>query len=362
MRVIILTSSKNASGGSRQALYLAEGLEKKGHDVVFFAPQSSKLRQLNPNLNWQDLPDKGFFKIKKALENALLTSDSSPVILHSFHNKGVKLAAFLGTLWRIKGLPIACAAHRGVIYKPNNPLPYLLPGIRQFIVNSQACANTLPLLWRKNRVTVVYNSIPKERVTPLTDASTMRASLNIHHDATVIGTVANNTPVKGISYLLQAFAQIKKPNTVLLMVGLAEEKWQAQLNELGITENVRIIPRTNNVADYMNIFDLFVLPSLMESQPNVLLEAMCMGLPAVATAVGGVPEILQHKELLCPPKNSSALTAKIELILDIPDNPDNPELLRKAAQVNLEQSKMFSEDYRINKIEEIYRKMLAELK
>ena len=106
----------------------------------------------------------------------------------------------------------------------------------------------------------------------------------------------------------------------------------------------------------MNTFNLFVLPSLMESQPNVLLEAMCMGLPAVATAVGGVPEILQHKELLCPPKDSSALANKIMFALG------NPELLKHAAQANLEQSKMFSVDYRIAKIEKIYREILAELK
>ena len=353
MRIIILSSSSNASGGSRQALYLAKGFFEKGYEVYFFAPPESQLRPLLPNINWQDLPKK-IVSAKKMLEKII--SPNSPTIIHAFHNRGVKLTAYLATLWRIKGLPVACVAHRGVIYKPNNPLPYLLPGIRQFIVNSQACANTLPLLWRKNRVTVVYNSIPKERVTPAIDASTMRASLSIPQNATVIGTVANNAPVKGISYLLQAFAQIKRPNTILLMFGLAEEKWQAQINELGIAENVRIIPRSNNVADYMNTFNLFVLPSLMESQPNVLLEAMCMGLPAVATAVGGVPEILQHKELLCPPKDSLALANKIMLALG------NPELLKHAAQANLEQSKMFSVDYRIARIEKIYREMLAELK
>ena len=353
MKIIILTSSQNASGGSRQALYLAEGLSEKGHEVIFYAPAQSKLRLINPNLNWQALPEK-ILLVKKSLEEHL--TDNEPLIVHAFHNRAVKIASYLGSLWWLKSKPIACAIHRGVIYKPGNPLPYLLPGIKRYIANSQACVNTLPLLWRKNRATVVYNSIPKERVTPSIDANSVRASLNIPQEATVIGTVANNTPVKGISYLLQAFAQIKRPNTILLMVGLAEEKWQAQINELGIAENVRIIARTNNVADYMNTFNLFVLPSLMESQPNVLLEAMCMGLPAVATTVGGVPEILQHKDLLCPPKDSLALADKIMLALG------NPELLQQAAQANLEQSKMFSVDYRIAKIEEIYREMLAELK
>ena len=352
MKVIIITTSETSSGGSRQALYLAEGMAAKGHDIIFFSPANSELREINPALNWQDLPT-GFFNRKKAIEQFF--TRNQPVIVHGFHNKGVKLAAFAGVLWRMQGLPVACAAHRGVIYKPNNPLPYILPGIRRFIVNSQACASTLPLLWRKKRVTVVHNSIPESRITPTRNGEEVKQDLKLGPDEKIIGCVANDAPVKGITYLLQAFAELKHENVKLLCVGLSQELWLDECKNLNIEDKVIFVPPTNCVADYMNIMDLFILPSLLESQPNVLLEAMCMGKPAVCSAVGGVPEILPDKHLLCPPKDSATLANRIQLLLD------NPDKLKAAAQANLEQSKKFSLAHRIETIEAIYKEILAEL-
>ena len=352
MNIILLTSSKSASGGTRQAVYLAEGLRAKGHTVTFFAPPHCELREKNPDLNWQDLPD-NFWAAKKTIERHFLKHE--PNIVHAFHNRGLKFAAYGGSLWRLAGLPVACAAHRGVIYKPNNPLPYILPGIERFIVNSKACADTLPLFWRKNKVSVVYNCIPEARITPQINPKNMREELDIAPDHKILLCVANNTKVKGVTWLLQAFAQIQQKNITLVLLGLDPPRWQEQCASLGIANNVRLLSPRNNVADYLNIADVFVLPSLQESQPNVLLEAMCMGLPAVCTNVGGVPEILPNKELLCAPANAQDLAARLELVLK------DDSLRGKAAAANLAQSKMFSQDYRVARVEEIYRDLCASL-
>ena len=353
MNIVLVTSSSTSSGGARQALYMAAGFAEKGHQVKFYTPPGSDLRNKNSSINWLDLPE-SLWQIKKTLE--INFSDEQPTVVHAFHNKAVKKIASIGSLWKMQGKPVVCAAHRGVIYKPGNPLPYILPGINRFIVNSQACADTLPLLWRKKRVEVVYNAIPSGRITPKICPQKMFNDLNIPQGKKIIGTIANNTPVKGMTYLLQAFAKINLKSHFLVIVGVNSEVWGKECAELGIIESVRLIPHTNNVADYLNIFNLFVLPSLMESQPNVLLEAMCMGLPAVATSVGGVPEILPHQELLCCPKDSEDLAAKIRLALE------NPALMQQAAAANLEQSKIFSVDYRLRRIEQIYQEMLLELK
>lgn len=345
MNIILLTSSKSSSGGTRQAVYLAKGLRAKGHTVTFFAPSDCALRDSAPEINWQDLPS-NFWTAKRTVEQHFLKSE--PNIVHAFHNRGLKFAAYCGTLWRLAGLPVVCAAHRGVIYKPNNPLPYILPGIGRFIVNSKACADTLPLLWRKDKVSVVYNCIPEERITPQINPKDLRQELGIAPDHNTLICVANNTKVKGVTWLLQAFARLQQKNATLLLLGIDPPRWQQQCAALGIADKVRLISPRNNVADYLNIADVFVLPSLQESQPNVLLEAMCMGLPAVCTAVGGVPEILPNKELLCAPSNAEELAARLELVL-------NDDALRaSAAAANLEQSKMFRPDYRVKRIEEIY--------
>ena len=353
MRILFLTSSTNASGGGRQALYLASGLRERGHEVIFFALPASDLRSLAPDLDWRDLPQKrGVWR--KTLENAM--GGDTPTIVHAFHNKAVKTLAWCGTLWRILRRPVACVAHRGVIYPPNNILPYIAPGIQLFAVNSQACLKTLPLLWRKGAGKVVYNCVPDSKITPLRSSETVRAELGITAQTTVIGGVSNNAPVKGIEYLLRAFALLRQWNgredQVLCLVGGDREKWGPLCAELGILERVRLIPRTEAVADYLQLFTLFVLPSLSESSPNTLLEAMRMGLPAVCSNVGGVPECISDEAFLVPPKDEEALAKALESALA------DREALGEAGRRNLAFSEQFKVEKKLDIMEGLYGNLL----
>ena len=222
MRIIFLTSSNNSSGGGRQALYLASGMAERGHDVTFFASPESMLRPLAPTLAWADLPDKRS-QWRKTLESAIRPGE--PTIVHAFHNKAVKSLAWSGTLWRMAGKPVACVAHRGVIYRPNNFFPYILPGIRIFAVNSEACLKTLPLFWRKDAGRVIYNCVPDSKITPERSKDEVREELGITPETTLLGCVGNNAPVKGLSVLFTAFSRMKREGRVLCAIGLSPEKW-----------------------------------------------------------------------------------------------------------------------------------------
>lgn len=349
MRILFITSSDNASGGGRQALYLAEGMRARGHTVSFFSAPDSMLRPLAPDLDWRDLPEKrgGW---SKALENAMAPGE--PVIVHAFHNKAVKMLAWHGTLWRLQGRPVACVAHRGVIFPPKNPLPYLLPGIRLFAVNSQACLNTLPLLWRKHAGKVVYNCVPNGKITPTRSVEAIRAELGLTKEETVIGCVSNNAPVKGQEFLLRAFALLRGKGRVLCLVGGSAERWMPLCEELGIAQDVRFVPRTELVADYLQIFTLFVLPSLSESSPNTLLEAMRMGLPVVASNVGGVPECVPEERYLVPPGDAKALAGCVENALA------DRGALAEAARRNLAFSERFTVEAKLAEMEVLYAGLL----
>ena len=350
VRILLLTSSGNASGGGRQALYLASGLRDRGHEVSFFSPAGSMLRALAPELDWRDLPEKRG-KWRKALEKAM--PDKEPCIVHAFHNKAVKTLAWCGTLWRLLGRPVACVAHRGVIYPPNNFLPYIAPGIRVFAVNSLACLKTLPLLWRKAAGRVIYNCVPKAKVTPARSPDEIRAELGICREATVVGCVSNNSPTKGVEVLIRAYAKIAEPGMILCLVGLRSSKWDGLCAELGIADAVRIVPRTERVADYLQIFTLFVLPSLSESSPNTLLEAMCMGLPAVCSSAGGVPECISDPGYLAPPGDVAALAAAMASALC------DRKKLAEAADRNLAFSELFSVEKKLDAMEAIYADLLS---
>lgn len=338
------------SGGTRQAMYQARGLLERGHEVTIFAPPGAQGKEFEPDLPWGELPS-GIAQWKKKLEARW--DKKRPCIIHAYHNKGIKIISALGLYWRLKGLPVACLGHRGVVYSPRNPLPYLSPGMRAFTTNSAACASILrKMSLGLKPVEVIYNAIPDERVRPLRSPDEVRRELNIPADVFVVGTVAQNAAVKGVQVLLPAFAAACRPGMLLLTVGPEPEKWAPKLQNPDIAKQVRMVPKTNQVADYLQIMDFFVLPSLSESQPNTLLEAMRSGLPAGGSAVGGVPELIHNPALLVPPNDPTALADLIRRAFEQPD------LLRAAAQDNARLSAQFTMPVRLDKLEALYTALL----
>src|SRR5207245_11689910 len=89
---------------------------------------------------------------------------------------------------------------------------------------------------------------------------------------------------------------------------------------LGMAAHLRFLGHREDVHDLLSIYDIFVLPSLSEGMPLALLEAMAAGLPAVATQVGGVTEVLEDRKtgLLVPPGDSRALADMIVALLGHP--------------------------------------------
>jgi glycosyltransferase involved in cell wall biosynthesis len=350
MHVMILTTSNSASGGVRQALYLADGLNKLGHTVHFVCPPGGEAGQIIKEMKLPHIALPGsLFQAEKALR-AVMPKDK-PAILHGFH-KGVRLAAYLGTYWYLSGLPVACVAHRGVTSRPRNPLPYLLPGIRAYLVNSQACAETLPLLWRKDRCYIVNNSVPEERILPLRSQQEMRVALNIPEGCRIIGNVS-----KGVGQAMKAFALSRKslPPSKLVIVGVIPEQWHPLREQLNIAQDVILVPRVRHIADYMQLMDILVFPSsFIESQPNVVIEAMSMGIPVIAGDVGGIREILPP-ECLFDPKNACEISAKLTAMMR------NPDVLKKLSAANAAQKHKFSTEYRLQAVLEYYQRVLNEV-
>ncbi|MCP4370831.1 MAG: glycosyltransferase family 4 protein [Deltaproteobacteria bacterium] len=130
---------------------------------------------------------------------------------------------------------------------------------------------------------------------------------------------------KGIYELAQAFSRIAKryQSLDLIIIGeeIEKEKLKAKLENYGIMNRVifKGTVQFKDVASYMRISDLLVLPSWAEGLPNVVMEAMATGLPVVATNVGGIPEVLENEVtgLSVPAKNDEKLAeALIRMIED----------------------------------------------
>ena len=106
----------------------------------------------------------------------------------------------------------------------------------------------------------------------------------------------------------------------------------------------------NKANQYLKAFDIFVLPSVKEGMPWVILEAMAAGLPIVATRVGGVSEMIKDEQngLLIEPKNSQVLAEKITRLLK------NPEVSQKLGLATKEKIKEFSLEKMLAKTESLY--------
>lgn len=156
--------------------------------------------------------------------------------------------------------------------------------------------------------------------------------------------VGNLKPVKGLNYLIEAISVVKNKfsDVELIIAGDGPEKKNLQelSKNLNLQNSIKFLGRIENekVAEYMSVADLFVLPSLSEGFPMVLLEAMAVGLPIVATEIRGVPEIVKNGEsgFLAEPKNSHNLAQKIIFMLE------NKELMQKISEHNKKTAKEYS--------------------
>jgi glycosyltransferase involved in cell wall biosynthesis len=134
-------------------------------------------------------------------------------------------------------------------------------------------------------------------------------------------TVGTLTEKKGHSFLLEAMARLRGERELTLdIVGDGELRGALadRARRLGLADAVRFHGEQpkDEVAELMRAADLFVLPSLFENLPCVLIEAMASGLPAVATTVGDVPELVQDARALAPPRDVEGLARAIAGALD----------------------------------------------
>ena len=162
----------------------------------------------------------------------------------------------------------------------------------------------------QNKICVVRNGINLTSLDVTKSVVDVRDELNIPADVVVIGTTGRLVREKGHEYLIHATKKIiEKGHNVILVIlgnGYLLENDMIIVRELDLSNYVLFPGFVNNVIDYVNIFDLFVMTSISEGIPIALLEAMGLGKPVVVTAVGGIPEVINDKVncVLIPPANS----------------------------------------------------------
>jgi glycosyltransferase involved in cell wall biosynthesis len=171
------------------------------------------------------------------------------------------------------------------------------------------------------KVATVLNGITGSYFDVTVDKHTKKEELGITGDGPVIGLGVRLTRQKGITYLLRAMPEIIRqyPDIILVIAGEGnvEKNLKKEASDLGIDKNTLFIGPRLDMPEVMKVLDLYVLPSLWEGLPMVLLEAMSAGCPIIATNVGGnhVAVINGESGTIVEPKNSIALAEEIIRLL-----------------------------------------------
>jgi len=144
-----------------------------------------------------------------------------------------------------------------------------------------------------SRVTVIYNGVEDWETDP-TKLAELRSDLGLCNSGLVIGTIARLETQKGLGHLIRAFKTMlsRVPDALLCVIGEGTERSSLELlaRELGVSDRVRLCGWRDDARDVLRLFDVFALPSLFESFPFVIPEAMLAAKPVVASDVGGVGE------------------------------------------------------------------------
>jgi glycosyltransferase involved in cell wall biosynthesis len=157
----------------------------------------------------------------------------------------------------------------------------------------------------------------------LVDPTVKRKELGLPEEGPVIGTVGRLVPIKGHEWLLRAAPRVLAEFPHATFVFLGEGPLLGQLQQLaarlGISGHVMFLGSRQDVPECLAAFDLFAFPSLNEGMGRALIEAMAVGLPAVAARVGGIPDVVADGEtgLLVPARDEAALAdALLKLLRD----------------------------------------------
>ena len=141
----------------------------------------------------------------------------------------------------------------------------------------------------------------------------------------IVGTACALEPVKGIMYFLMAAELIlSSGHDVEFMIagsGPEEETLRRAAQVLDIANRVTFVEHVREPRQVLELFDVFVIPSIEQGLGTIMIEAMALGKPVVATRVGGIADFFVNEKhaLLIPPANQKALADKIKFLLDNPD-------------------------------------------
>ena len=211
----------------------------------------------------------------------------------------------------------------------------------------------------EEKLVTIYSGIDFACYVPTYPPREMKQQLGLEEAWPIVGCIGRLCEQKAQQYLVESIAFLREryPQIRLLLVGEGGLKplLEQRIQELGLSSQVFLLGERDNIADLLNVCDIYAMSSLWEGVGRALTEAMYWRLPVVATPVNGVTELISHEEtgLLIPPRDPKALAAAIDRLAS------DSELAQRLG-INAHQKARDLMDGRrmISAIEELYERLI----
>lgn len=353
-RVLLLTGSFQVRGRSAGTLRLAKRLSSHGFTPTVICHDASRLadRQRREMLvvEYPFLNKPVIGKVVRRLVARDL-QETIPALVHVQTRDLLKTGLWLARRW---ACPLVLAMHDAL--RPEETLNFDPRWGRRILAVSDSVRDSL----------VEHSAVSPEQIVVIPagvappHVSEMAEVLDPDH-VPVVGTAGPLEAVKGMPYLLDAAQQVlatgRDVEFLVAGAGPEESSLRRLAHELKIAGRTTFIPNLSDFRIPLAAMDIFCLPSLQQGLGTIMLEAMSLGRPVIASAVGGVYSVVRDNEtgLVVPPRDSGVLARRILELLDAPVH---------ARAIGAAARRVVNEEFGVERMVErtatLYRKVLDE--
>jgi glycosyltransferase involved in cell wall biosynthesis len=310
------------SGGQTQVLGLTLAVLRAGHRAELFCDPAGALwrRARAAGVTCRALKIRNSIDVAAGLRLRAMLSAERYDVVHFHTARAHALAPF------VRGRGCVSVVTRRMDYVPNRLFaPWLYNRATDAV--AAISAGVAQALAQggvdRRRITIIPSGVDCAWFAPPDDAARARArsSLGLHEDEVAVGALGALTPRKGQRFLLEAIALARRTGAggplmrcFIAGAGPLHDTLAAQVRELGLAGCVRIMGALDDPRALLWALDIFAMPSINEGLGVAALEAMACGLPVVASAVGGLRELVEHQQtgLLVPLGDAGALAVALE--------------------------------------------------
>lgn len=354
MNILQIISGRGVNGALVYCKILSEELVERGHNVTVVCKPNS---WVEANIDQQKVPvvesSLARFPLTELKRIANLVREKNIDLIHTHMTRGQNFGVALKLM---TGIPVVATAH--------NRHFELHWNLNDFVIANSSSTykfqNRINMVPAK-RMKTIYCCSDFEHLKQASDSAvtSVRRQITSSADDVLIGLIGEIATRKGHKYLVQAMPNIVEqiPNARFVFVGRFGRKqphvrkMRRFLLENGLAGRVKWVGRKSNVAEYLSACDITVMPSLQEPLGLVAIESLMAGTPIVASATGGLVEIVQHNQngLLVPPADSTALA---DSIIKLASNPDLRQQLGKRCRQSV--ADKFAPRNLIDQVEQVY--------